>query len=113
MILLGVASFLALDRSVLPPLKETDLLIAWNGPPSASLPEMDRITARAAEELRGLEGVRNVDAHVGRAIHGDLVGGANTGEIWVSLEPGAPYRLHRRRHRGRRERLPRARPARC
>ena len=91
-ILLGVASFMALDRSVLPPLKETDLLIAWNGPPGASLPEMDRITARAAEELRRLEGVRNVDAHVGRAIHGDLVGGASTGEIWVSLESGAPYR---------------------
>jgi Cu/Ag efflux pump CusA len=91
-ILVGVASFLALDRSVLPPLKETDLLIAWNGPPGASLPEMDRITTRAADELRGLEGVRNVDAHVGRAVRGDLVGGANTGEIWVSLDPGAPYR---------------------
>ena len=97
----GRGVFLALDRSVLPPLKETDLLIAWNGPPSASLPEMDRITARAAEELRGLEGVRNVDAHVGRAIHGDHVGGANTGEIWVSLDPARRLRRDRQRHRGR------------
>jgi Cu/Ag efflux pump CusA len=76
---------------VLPPLKETDLLVSWNGPPGASLPEMDRITTRAAEELRGLSGVRNVDAHVGRAVRGDLVGGANQGEIWISLDPGADY----------------------
>jgi Cu/Ag efflux pump CusA len=52
---------------------------------------MDRITTRATEELRGLDGVRSADAHVGRAIRGDAVGGANTGEIWVSLDPDGDY----------------------
>ena len=87
----GAVAFTQLDRSVLPRLKETDLLIRWDGPPGASLPEMDRITTRATEELRGLDGVRSVDAHVGRAIRGDAVGGASTGEIWVSLDPDADY----------------------
>ena len=38
-----------------------------------------------------MDGVRSVDAHVGRAIRGDAVGGANTGEIWVSLDPDADH----------------------
>ena len=87
----GAVAFTQLDRAVLPRLKETDLLIRWDGPPGASLPEMDRITTRATEELRGLDGVRSVDAHVGRAIRGDAIGGASTGEIWVSLDPDADY----------------------
>ena len=52
---------------------------------------MNRIIGRAAEELRTLPGVRNVDAHVGRAIGGDQVGGANTGELWVSVDSDADY----------------------
>ncbi len=91
LIVLGVVAFLQLDRSVLPPLKETDLLITWEGPPGASLPEMDRITNRAADELARLPGVSNVDAHVGRAVRGDAVGGANSGTIWVSLDSSADY----------------------
>jgi Cu/Ag efflux pump CusA len=91
LIFVGALAYTRLDRSLLPPLKETDVLVRWNGPPGASLPEMDRITTRAAEELRGLPGVRDVGAHVGRAVRGDLVGGANQGEIWVSIDPEADY----------------------
>jgi Cu/Ag efflux pump CusA len=90
-IVIGALAYTHLDRALVPALKETDLLVSWNGPPGASLPEMDRITTRAAEELRGLRGVRDVDAHVGRAVRGDLVGGANEGEIWISLDPDTDY----------------------
>jgi Cu/Ag efflux pump CusA len=90
-IVLGALAYTQLDRSLVPALEETDLLVRWNGPPGTSLPEMDRITARAAEELRALRGVRDVDAHVGRAVRGDLVGGANQGEIWISLDQDAGY----------------------
>ena len=55
-----------LSQSLLPTLKENALLVRWNGPPGASLPEMNRITARAASELRSVSGVREVGAHLGR-----------------------------------------------
>jgi CzcA family heavy metal efflux pump len=80
-----------LSQSLLPTLKENALLVRWNGPPGASLPEMNRITARAGRELRSVSGVREVGAHLGRAISGDQVVGANAAELWVSIDPGADY----------------------
>jgi Cu/Ag efflux pump CusA len=78
-------------QSLLPTLKESNLLIRWDGPPGTSLAEMNRITALASRELRSLPGVREVGAHVGRAVTGDQVVGANSGELWVGLDPSAPY----------------------
>jgi CzcA family heavy metal efflux pump len=80
-----------LSQSLLPTLKENALLVRWNGPPGASLPEMNRITARAASELGSVAGVREVGAHLGRAITGDQVVGANAAELWVSIDPDADY----------------------
>jgi Cu/Ag efflux pump CusA len=80
-----------LSQSLLPTLKENELLVRWNGPPGASLPEMNRITARAAHELLSVSGVREVGAHVGRAITGDQVVGANAADLWVSIDPDADY----------------------
>jgi CzcA family heavy metal efflux pump len=80
-----------LSQSLLPTFKEGELLVRWDGPPGTSLPEMSRITALASRELRSVPGVRNVGAHVGRAVTGDQVVGANSGELWVSIDPGADY----------------------
>jgi CzcA family heavy metal efflux pump len=80
-----------LSQSLLPTLRENAVLVRWNGPPGASLPEMNRITARAGSELRSLPGVREVGAHVGRAITGDQIVGANAAELWVSIDPDADY----------------------
>ena len=52
---------------------------------------MNRITALASHELRAIPGVRNVGAHVGRAITSDQVVGVNSGELWVSIDPDADY----------------------
>ena len=89
--LIAIVGFIGLDRSVLPSLKETDLLIRLDAASGASLPAMTRISNRAAEELRTVPGVRDVGAHVGRAVHGDQVVGTNAAEVWVSLDPGADY----------------------
>jgi len=75
-------------QSLLPTFKESELLIRWDGAPGTSLPEMNRITARASRELRSIDGVRDVGAHVGRAVTADQVVGVNSGEIWVSIDPG-------------------------
>jgi Cu/Ag efflux pump CusA len=86
---------LAQPGSSLPELRETDLLVRWEGAPSASHPAMSRITRRAADELRALPGVRGVSAQVGRAIMSDRRIDVNSGEIRVSLDPDADYETTR------------------
>jgi len=80
-----------LSSSLLPTFKEQQLLIRWNGPPGTSLPEMDRITSLASRELRSLPGVRDVGAHVGRAVRADQVVDINSAELWVSIDPDVDY----------------------
>ena len=83
------ASFL--DVSLLPGLKQTDLLVAVEAAPGASRPEMNRVLAQASSELESIPGVRSVDSHVGRAVTGDAVVGINSGELWISLDPAGDY----------------------
>src|SRR5215471_13615712 len=51
--------------SLLPQLQDRNLLLRVEAAPGTSLPEMDRITARAGNELRALPGVRSIGTHVG------------------------------------------------
>jgi Cu/Ag efflux pump CusA len=44
-----------------------------------------------SNELRGVAGVSNVGAHVGRAVFGDQVVNVNSSEIWISIDPKANY----------------------
>ncbi len=44
-----------------------------------------------SSELRGIAGVSEVGAHVGRAVYGDQVVGINSAELWMSLDPKANY----------------------
>jgi CzcA family heavy metal efflux pump len=89
--LAAIATIPLLSTSLLPTFKERQLLIRWDGRPGTSLPEMKRITARAARELRTLDGVDDVGAHVGRAVGSDLSVNANAAELWVSVDPSADY----------------------
>jgi Cu/Ag efflux pump CusA len=74
-----------------PTLKERDLLLSWEAPAGTSLPEMNRITAALTAELRTVPGVRDVGAHIGRAIAGDQIVGINSGEVWLSIAQRADY----------------------
>jgi CzcA family heavy metal efflux pump len=87
----AVAVWPFLGHSLLPPLKERELLVNWATPPGTSHAETYRITARVAAELRSLPGVRYVGAHVGRAVTGDQVVGINSSQLWVSIDPAADY----------------------
>jgi Cu/Ag efflux pump CusA len=91
LVALAAATAPFVDQKLLPTFKENNLLVSWSGPPGTSLREMDRITALASRELRAIPGVRNVGAHVGRAITGDQIVGVNSGEIWVNIDSGADY----------------------
>jgi Cu/Ag efflux pump CusA len=79
------------QESLLPDLKETDLLVRWEGSTSASHSAMNRVTTLASRELRTIPGVRNVSGQMGRAITSDKHTNINTGELWVSLDPAADY----------------------
>jgi Cu/Ag efflux pump CusA len=46
---------------------------------------------RAAAELRAIDGVTNVGAHVGRAVLSDERGNVNRAQIWVTMSPTADY----------------------
>ena len=78
-----------LGQSLLPPLHERELLVNWATAPGTSHAETSRITSRVSRELRSLPGVRNVGAHIGRAVTGDQVVGINSGQIWISIDPEA------------------------
>jgi Cu/Ag efflux pump CusA len=77
--------------SLMPTLREPDLLISFDGSQGVARPEMARVTAAASAELRELPGVGQVGAHVGRAVQSDQVTDVNAGEIWVRVDPAADY----------------------
>ncbi|HXF71420.1 MAG TPA: efflux RND transporter permease subunit [Actinomycetota bacterium] len=87
----GLAALPFLDVSVRPALRERDVLVRLEAPPGTSLPRMDGIVAGAIRDLSEIPGVAEVGAHVGRAITSDQIVNVNSGEIWVSIDPAAPY----------------------
>lgn len=82
--------FVRQDQMV-PEFQEPYVMVRMDGVPGTSQPEMDRIVIRASSELRSIPGIRNVAAHIGRAITGDQVVGVYSAELWVHLESNANY----------------------
>jgi Cu/Ag efflux pump CusA len=81
----------SMSNSLLPTFKESELLIRWDAKPGTSLPEMNRITGLVSGELREIDGVREVGAHVGRAVTGDKSLNVNSADLWVGIEEEADY----------------------
>jgi CzcA family heavy metal efflux pump len=80
-----------LKEQFLPNFRERDFLMHWVEKPGTSLDAMTRITISASKELRAVPGVRNFGSHIGRAEVADEVVGPNFTELWISLDPKAPY----------------------
>ena len=101
-----------LDRSVLPPSRRP---ICSSAGTARRAPRCRRWTASPAGRPRSCAGSsrrpqRRTPTSAGPS-HGDQVGGANTGEIWVSFDPGAPTTTPPSAAiEERRQRLPRPRP---
>lgn len=87
----GLVAVMLSSASLRPELKERDILIQLEAAPGTSLPRMDAITAAMVDDLRAIEGVDNVGAHVGRAILSDQVVNVNAAEIWLDIDPDADY----------------------
>ena len=89
--LAGLAMIPALHGPVIPAFHDRDLLVHFDGPAGTSQPEMSRIVARVARDLRAVPGVQDVGGHLGRAVTGDQVVDVNSSELWVKLDPKADY----------------------
>jgi Cu/Ag efflux pump CusA len=87
----AVAVPASMSNSLLPTFKESELLIRWDATPGTSLPEMNRITGLVSNELRSVDGVREVGAHVGRAVTGDRSKNVNSADLWVAIDEDANY----------------------
>ena len=80
-----------LKEEFLPKFKERDFLMHWLEKPNTSVEASKRITIAAAHDLMQTPGVRNQGAHIGRAEVADEVVGPDFTELWISLDPAAPY----------------------
>ncbi len=80
-----------LGEEFLPNFKERDFLMHWVEKPGTSVEAMTRISIAASKELRSVDGVRNMGAHIGRAEVADEVVGPNFTELWVSVDPSVDY----------------------
>jgi Cu/Ag efflux pump CusA len=77
---------------MLPQFSERDVRVTWKGALGTSYPETYRVITLLSRELESIPGVRNVSAHVGRAVTGDQIVGVESGQLWVSIDPAADYK---------------------
>jgi multidrug efflux pump subunit AcrB len=92
--LLGLAGIVALPvvhEPAPPSYKDRNLVVQWDGPAGASLAEMDRVTRRVIADLRALPGVGDAGATLGRAVSADQIVDTGSGEVFVTIKPGADY----------------------
>ena len=89
--LAGLVALPLMGTALIPSFKDRDVLVRLDGEPGTSNPRMTRVATDIGRELRQIEGVANVGAHVGRAITGDQIVNVNSSELWVSVNSSADY----------------------
>lgn len=90
--LIGAVALTAVGVAVVPnlshklrPTLERDLLAEVGAAPGTSLERMSEVLTGAVKQISAIPGVRNVGAHVGRAVASDAIVNVNSGEVWISL----------------------------
>ena len=81
----------SLRPGLLPRFKERNLVITLNGVSGTSQPEMTRLSGLVRAELQSIPGVRDVSAHIGRAVLGDQAVDVHSAELWLTMDPKADY----------------------
>ena len=90
--LVGLAALALGPKIMVPALNDRDLVVQWEMKAGTSYPAMSAMLGEASQKVRALAGIREVGAHIGRAIQSDRVSGINKAEIWVGLTADANYR---------------------
>jgi Cu/Ag efflux pump CusA len=87
----GVAACVALTAGLgvegRPEFQERTVVLELTAPEGTSPQSLARSLGALAGEVRDLDGVVSVGGHVGRAVTGERVVGANSGELWISINP--------------------------
>jgi Cu/Ag efflux pump CusA len=89
--LVAIVALPLFGTSVVPAFKDRDLLVHLDAKPGTSQPVMTSVVKGATRTIAAIPGVRDVGAHVGRAVTGDQVVDVNSSELWVSLDADADY----------------------
>ena len=89
--LVGLAALAVGPKTMVPALNDRDLVVQWEMKAGTSYPAMSAMLGEASQKVRALSGIREVGAHIGRAIQSDRVSGINKAELWVGLSPDASY----------------------
>ena len=91
-VLLAIGIAVPLLRGELvPSFPERDLVVTLHGAPAGSSARSAQAIDEMRADLLAIDGVRDVVGQVGRAVMSDHVSGVETSQLWVSLEPDAPY----------------------
>lgn len=88
---IGLYLLATANPSGLPGIQERTLMVQVEAIPGTSRQEMERVTTLISRELSEVEGVQNVNSHIGRAVVGDRVVNVNSAELWINLEASAPF----------------------
>jgi Cu/Ag efflux pump CusA len=91
LVVVGVIAVPLLDVSLRPSLQERDVLVQVEADPGTSLQSMDAVIAEAVDAVGALPGIRDVGAHVGRAVTSDQIVNVNSAEIWATIDPSADH----------------------
>lgn len=89
--LVGLAALAVGPKTMVPALNDRDLVVQWEMKAGTSYPAMSALLGEASQKVRALPGIREVGAHIGRALQSDRISGINKAEIWVGLNPDASY----------------------
>ncbi len=77
--------------TLIPELKVKTLVVDWVAEPGTSQVAMSETLSAVTRELESLPGVTKVTAQIGRGISSDIVSNVHSSQLWVSLDPTAPY----------------------
>ena len=97
LIVVGVLALVTLaggalvQTSLVPTLQDRNVLVSVEGAAGSSLATTTAAVAGLSDQLKGVQGVEAVAAHVGRAVTGDQISDVNTAEIWVRLAANTNY----------------------
>ncbi len=87
--LIGVVALPLVSEPAAPSFADRNLVVSFNGPLGASLPEVTRVASRTLSALRSIPGVSSVGATIGRAVGGDQIVDPNAAQLYVAVAPSA------------------------
>lgn len=89
--LVVVGALALMGTSLVPTVKDRDVLVRLDAEPGTSNTRMTAIATDLSRNLRRISGVQNVGGQVGRAVSGDRIVDVNSAEVVVSMKSGSDY----------------------